>query len=65
MNRTQIVDELRALSGGGLITAKEVGMYVRDKNTTRVREKYLKGLESIRGKYSVIDVSRRLQKEFK
>ena len=65
MNRTTITDDLRKMTGGGLITAREVGQYVRDSNVTRVRRRYLDGLESIRGKYVIADVAMRLQKDFK
>lgn len=32
MNRTEIAAELRTLSKGGLISAREVGIFVRDWN---------------------------------
>lgn len=65
MNRTTITDDLRHMTGGGLITAREVGQYVRDTNITRVRRRYLDGLECIRGKYAITDVAKRLQQDFK
>lgn len=65
MNRTEIAAELRTLSKGGLISAREVGIFVRDSNVSRVRNRYLQGLESCRGRYMVSDVAKRLQKEFK
>lgn len=65
MTRTEIAAELRKLSGGGLITPKEVSRFVRDSNTYRVRKKYLDGLESCNGHYLVTDVARRIKENAK
>lgn len=61
MTRTEIATELRRLSGGGLITTKEICRFVRDSNTYRVRKRYLSGLESCNGHYLVTDVAKRIQ----
>ena len=65
MTRTEIAAELRKLSGGGLITPKEVSKFVRDSNTYRVKKRYLEGLESCRGHYLVTDVARRIKEDAK
>lgn len=65
MNTNEIARELRLISGGGLISAKEVGAFVRDKNSSRVRAKYLKDLENLSGKYLITDVAKVLRKEFR
>lgn len=63
MTRGEIAAELRKMSGGGLITLKEVSMFVRDSNTSRVKKTYLSGLESISGHYYIGDVARRLHEK--
>ena len=60
MTRAEIASELRKMSGGGLVTVREVCRFVRDSNTYRVRNRYLKGLESVNGHYLVTDVARRI-----
>ena len=63
MTRGEIASELRRISGGGLITLKEVSAFVRDSNTARVRKMYLSGLESCQGHYLVSDVARRIKEK--
>ena len=63
MTRSEITAELRRMSGGGLITLKEVCRFVRDSNTYRVRKKYLDGLESCGGYYLVTDVAGAIKKK--
>jgi len=66
MTRTEIAAELRRISGGGLITAREVGVFIRDSNPSRVREKCLKGLEAYDGKYYLVtDVAARIKERSK
>ena len=62
MIRTDIAKELRRYTGKGTIRASEVAGFLGDKNVSRVREKYLKGLEAIGGRaYLITDVAERLK----
>lgn len=62
MIRTDIAKELRRYTGKGTIKASEVAGFLGDKNVSRVREKYLKGLEAIGGRaYLITDVAERLK----
>ena len=62
MIRTDIAKELRRYTGRGTIRAKEVAGFLGDKNVSRVRDKYLKGLEAIGGRaYLITDVAERLK----
>ena len=61
MTRSEIASELRKISGGGLITTKEVCRFVRDSNSYRVKKRYLAGLESCNGHYLVTDVAKRIK----
>ena len=63
MTRGEIANELRRLSGGGLVTLKEISLFVRDSNTSRVKKMYLSGLESVSGHYYVGDVARRIHEK--
>ena len=63
MTRSEIAAELRKMSGGGLITLREVCRFVRDSNTYRVRKQYLSGLESCNGHYLVSDVAKRISEK--
>lgn len=62
MIRTDIAKELRHFTGRGTIRAKELAGFLGVKNVSRVREKYLKGLEAIGGRaYLITDVADRLK----
>ena len=62
MIRTDIAKELRRYTGRGTIRAKEVATFLGDKNVSRVRAKYLSGLEAIGGTaYLITDVAERLK----
>lgn len=62
MIRTDIAKELRRYTGKGTIRAKEVACFLGEKNVSRVRDKYLKGLEAIGGRaYLITDVAERLK----
>lgn len=62
MIRTDIAAELRRHTGRGTIRASELAAFLGDKNVSRVRNRYLKGLEAIDGKmYLVPEVADRLK----
>lgn len=65
MIRTDIAKELRRYTGRGTIRAKELAGFLGVKNISRVREKYLKGLEAIGGRaYLITDVAERLKEDY-
>lgn len=62
MIRTDIAAELRRHTGRGTIRASELASFLGDKNVSRVRNRYLRGLEAIDGKmYLVPEVADRLK----
>lgn len=62
MIRTDIAKELRRYTGAGTIRAKELAGFLGEKNISRVRAKYLSGLEAIGGRaYLITDVAERLK----
>lgn len=62
MIRTDIAKELRRYTGKGTIKAKEVADFLGDSNISRVKRKYLTGLEAIGGRaYLITDVAERLK----
>lgn len=62
MIRTDIAKELRRYTGRGTIKASEVAGFLGDKNVSRVKQKYLSGLEAIGGRaYLITDVAERLK----
>jgi hypothetical protein len=62
MIRTDIAKELRRYTGKGTIKAAEVAGFLGDKNVSRVKGKYLRGLEAIGGTaYLITDVAERLK----
>lgn len=62
MIRTDIAKELRRYTGAGTIRANQLAGFLGVKNVSRVREKYLKGLEAIGGRaYLITDVAERLK----
>lgn len=62
MNRTDIAKELRRYTGAGTIRANQLAGFLGVKNVSRVREKYLKGLEAIGGTaFLITDVAERLK----
>lgn len=62
MIRTDIAQELRRFTGRGTIRASELGMFLGDKNVSRVKRKYLSGLEAIGGQqYLIPEVAERLK----
>lgn len=64
MIKTDISKELRRFTGKGTIKAKELAVFLGDKNVSRVRQKYLSGLEAIGGRaYLITDVSERLKEQ--
>lgn len=59
---TDIAKELRRFTGKGTIRASEVAVFLGDKNVTRVKRKYLNGLEAIGGRaYLIPEVAERLK----
>ena len=60
MTRSTIADELRRFTGKGLITNSELSRFLGDKNLTRVKAKYLDGLERIGRGYLITEVAERL-----
>ena len=63
MIRTDIAKELRRYTGRGTIKASEVAGFLGDKNVSRVKQKYLSGLEAIGGRaYLIPEVAERLKK---
>lgn len=65
MTRTDIAAALRQYTGAGMITPKQLADFLGVKTVWRVREKYLKGLEHVGGRYLIIDVARRIKEECK
>lgn len=62
MIRTDIAKELRRYTGAGTIKAKELAGFLGEKNISRVKQKYLSGLEAIGGRaYLITDVAERLK----
>ena len=62
MIKTEIAKELRRYTGRGTIKASEVAGFLGDKNVSRVKQKYLSGLEAIGGRaYLITDVAERLK----
>lgn len=62
MIRTDIAKELRRYTGAGTIRAKELAGFLGEKNVSRVKQKYLSGLEAIGGRaYLITDVAERLK----
>ena len=62
MIRTDIAKELRRYTGKGTIRASEVAEFLGDSNVSRVKQKYLSGLEAIGGRaYLITDVAERLK----
>lgn len=62
MIRTDIAKELRRYTGKGTIRAAEVAAFLGDKNVSRVKQKYLSGLEAIGGRaYLIPEVAERLK----
>lgn len=62
MIRTDIAKELRRYTGAGTIRAKELAGFLGEKNISRVKRKYLIGLEAIGGRaYLITDVAERLK----
>ena len=57
-----IVNELRLHTGKGTIRASELAGFLGDKNVSRVKSKYLRGLEAIGGRaYLIPEVAERLK----
>lgn len=55
MTRTDISAELRRVTEGqAFITVTQLARALGEKNTSRVKTKYLEGLESVNGKYYLI-----------
>ena len=62
MIRTDIAKELRRFTGAGVIRASELTRFLGEKNVSRVKQKYLVGLEAIGGRaYLITDVAERLK----
>lgn len=62
MIRTDIAKELRRYTGKGTIRASELAGFLGDKNVSRVKGKYLNGLEAIGGSaYLIPEVADRLK----
>lgn len=62
MTRTDIAKELRRFTGAGTISRTQLAEFLGEKNRSRVRNKYLLGLEAIGGRrYLITDVADRLK----
>ena len=62
MTRTDIAKELRRFTGAGTISRTQLAEFLGEKNPSRVRKKYLEGLEAIGGRrYLITDVADRLK----
>ena len=62
MNRTDIAKELRRYTGAGTIRASQLAGFLGQKNVSRVKSKYLEGLEAIGDRaYLITDVAERLK----
>lgn len=62
MIRSDIAKELRLYTGKGTIRATELAAFLGDKNVTRVKDRYLRGLEAIGGRaYLIPEVAERLK----
>ena len=62
MIRTDIAKELRRFTGAGVIRASKLTRFLGEKNVSRVKQKYLVGLEAIGGRaYLITDVAERLK----
>lgn len=61
MTKTEIAKELRRFTGKGLVTATELSQFVGDKNSHRVKVKFLMGLERIGKGYLITEVAERLK----
>ena len=49
MTAKQIENDMKQFAGGSFITPGKLARYLGQKNTTRVKEKYLSGLPTIEG----------------
>ena len=62
MIKTDIAKELRRHTGRGTIRAKELAEFLGVKNISRVKSRYLRGLEAIDGRaYLIPEVAERLK----
>ena len=66
MTKTELARELTRANGGNpLIKLSKIAEIVGDKNTQRVRRKYLQGLELIGNRYFVPEVAEALKSKAK
>lgn len=61
MTRTEIAADLRRHTGGGMITAKQLAEWLGLKQSQRVADLYLRGLEHIGQRYLITEVAQRLK----
>lgn len=54
MTKSELVADMRRYTGAGLINATQLARYLGKKNVDRERQKYLKGLHPVVGKYYFI-----------
>lgn len=54
MTKSELVADMRRYTGAGLINATQLARYLGKKNVDRERQKYLKGLRPVVGKYYFI-----------
>lgn len=65
MTRTQIAKDLRAYTGSGMITPKQLADFLGVKAVWRVSERYLKGLEHVGHRYLITEVAQRIKEDAK
>ena len=64
MDKRELKKEMKAHTGGSFITARQLTIFLGARDQHKVREKYLRGLDRVSGKYYFIpDVVNRLMEE--
>ena len=64
MIRTDIANAMRRFTGREVIRASELAAFLGVKNVTRVKDRYLRGLEAIGGRvYLIQEVAERLKND--
>lgn len=61
MTKTELAKAMTQANGGPFIKLARIADMVGDSNITRVRQKYLLGLERINGRYFIPEVAERLK----
>lgn len=63
MTKTELAKAMIQANGGPFIKLARIADMVGDSNITRVRQKYLLGLERINGRYFIPEVAERLKEK--